>query len=200
MNHQGFGIVPRVPHLRGVNLVWVAALGLMLACAPRLSAREHPAFPASAGVAEAAAAAQVWAPDAFLVYLENDEDVDQTGAAERWGYLYFSPSLKQARGYSIRAGKILVADDLGMSFEAPPVSAQWIDSGAALAAAEENAGREFRTVHQGVLQTLLLARGAFHDDDPNLTTWTVIYSAPHAPSLFVMVDATDGKVRRTWRG
>src|SRR5262249_6340814 len=100
----------------------------------------------------------------------------------------------------IREGRVLVAEDLQMTFEAPPLAAHWIDSGAALAAAEESAGREFRTAHGGELETMLLARGAFHDEDPDLTTWTVIYRAPHAPSLFVVIDAADGKVRRTWRG
>ncbi len=197
MSDQGFGIVRRVPPFR---LTWILTAGLLALGAPRLLAREQPRFAAHAGVAAACAAATIWAPDAFLVYLENDESLDDAGTSGRWGYLFFSPSLKQARGYSIRDGKVLTAEDLQMSFEAPPVASQWIDSGAALAAAEEGAGREFRRDHAGRLETMLLARGAFHDQDPDLTTWTVIYSAPHAPSLFVVVDAAEGKVRRTWRG
>jgi hypothetical protein len=47
---------------------------------------------------------------------------------------------------------------------------------------------------------MLLLRGAFDDADPDATTWTLVFTAPNAPSLFVMVDAADGKVRRTWRG
>ena len=47
---------------------------------------------------------------------------------------------------------------------------------------------------------MLLSRGAFRDDDPDETTWTLIYTSPDAPSLFVVVDAAGGKVRRTWRG
>jgi hypothetical protein len=47
---------------------------------------------------------------------------------------------------------------------------------------------------------MLLMRGAFSEKDPDVTTWTFVYSAPGAPSLFVVVDATDGKVQRTWRG
>ena len=163
-------------------------------------AREAVRFEASAGVADASAAARIWAPDAFLVYLENDEDVGTGGTAGRWGYLYYSPTLKKARAYSVRDGRIIVAEDLAMAFEAPPVSTQWIDSGAALAAAEESAGRAFCHDQGGRLETMLLSRGAFHDGDPDQTTWTVIYSAPHSPSLFVVVDAAQGKVRRTWRG
>jgi hypothetical protein len=47
---------------------------------------------------------------------------------------------------------------------------------------------------------MLLMRGAFQDKDPDQTTWTLIYTSPSAPSLFVVVDATAAKVRRTWRG
>jgi hypothetical protein len=47
---------------------------------------------------------------------------------------------------------------------------------------------------------MLLTRGIFHDGDPNRTTWTVVYTAPGKPSLFVVVDARTGDVRRTWRG
>jgi len=47
---------------------------------------------------------------------------------------------------------------------------------------------------------MLLMRGAFDDTSPDRTSWTLVYTAPHAPSLFVVVDAAEGKVRRTWRG
>jgi hypothetical protein len=47
---------------------------------------------------------------------------------------------------------------------------------------------------------MLLMRGAMSEGDPDTTTWTFVYSASGAPSLFVVVDATNGKVQRTWRG
>jgi len=47
---------------------------------------------------------------------------------------------------------------------------------------------------------MLLLRGAFDDDDPDRATWTLVYTAPGAPGLYVMIDARDGRVRRTWRG
>ena len=186
---------PRLAGRAGLAVLLLSAL-LPLAAGAREAAR----FQAGAGVADASAAARIWAPDAFLVYLENDEDVDAGGTAGRWGYLYYSPTLKKARAYSVKDGRITVAEDLAMVFEAPPLSTQWIDSGVALAAAEEGAGRAFCHQQGGRLETMLLTRGAFHDGDPDQTTWTVIYSAPHSPSLFVVVDAAQGKVRRTWRG
>ncbi len=185
--------------LRPPRVALIAGLCVML-LAGRGTAGDHAAFEARAGLDPAGAAAQIWSPDAFLVYVENDEALDGRGAAPRWGYLYYSPDLNQSRGYSVRDGRILVAENLEMKFEAPPLSADWIDSGAALKAAEDNAGRAFCRDHEGRLSTMLLMRGAFQDSDPDQTTWTIIYTSPHAPSLFVVVDAVEGKVRRTWRG
>lgn len=183
---------------RAACAAWLA-LALTLAAGPA-AAGDPPPFAARAGFDLAAAAAAAWAPDAYLAYVENDEDLDAAGAAERWGYLFYSPSLGAARGYSVRDGKIAVAENLPMKFEAPPLGGGWIDSGAALAIAEQKAGLEFRREHGGTLATMLLLRGAFHAGDPDETTWTLIYTSPDAPSLFIVIDATAGKVRRTWRG
>jgi len=178
------------------------SLGVTLAClatAPA-TAGEPPPFAARSGVEIATSAARAWAADAVLVYVENDEDVDSTGAAARWGYLYYSAAGEKSRFYSVREGRIAAAENLEMKFDAPPLAAGWLDSGAALAAADQGAGGKFRAEHGGRPGTMLLMRGAFHGDDPDRTTWTLVYTAPGAPSLFVVVDAADGKVRRTWRG
>jgi len=178
------------------------ALGLIalaLLVSPVVAGKKPP-FKARGGLAIAHSAARAWANDAILVYIENDEVVDSTGSAERWGYLYYSPGMAESRVYSVREGKILVAEFLEMKFDAPPVAPDWIDSGQAYAVAEEMAGRSFRQLNQGKLDTMLLMRGAFYSGDPDQTTWTLIYTSPSAPSLFVVVDAKDGKVRRTWRG
>ena len=191
--------VPGAPLPTPRRALPLAVLVLALFAAPA-TARDHIPFNARAGLDVAQAAARAWSPDAFLVYVENDEDLDAHGAAARWGYLFYSPSLEKARVYSVRDGKILVAEYLEKKFEAPPVDAQWIDSAAALEAAERSAGRKFCQEHKGRLRTMLLMRGAFQDQQPDQTTWTLIYTSPHAPSLFVVVDASQGKVRRTWRG
>ena len=179
-----------------------ATIGLALLClfAAPVVAGKHVPFEARAGLDIAEAAARAWAQDAFLVYVENDEEIGDRGAAPRWGYLFFSPGTQESRVYSIRDGKILVAEYLEMKFDAPPLADHWIDSGSALAVAENMVGRSFRQLHQGHLTTMLLMRGAFYSGDPDQTTWTLIYTSPSAPSLFVIVDARDGKVRRTWRG
>jgi hypothetical protein len=80
------------------------------------------------------------------------------------------------------------------------VSETWIDSGAALAAAEKKAGAKYCIDNNGRLATMLLIRGAFHEQTPNATTWAVVYTSPHAPALFVVVDALKGDVVRMWRG
>lgn len=175
----------------------LAALAL-LAASPVHA--EHPPVAARSGLDLAWAGAHSWAPDAYLTYIENDEDLTDAGASPRWGYLFHSPSLDKSRAYSVRDGKILVAENLDMKFEAPALATDWIDSGRAIEAAERGPGRSYRTRHQGRLTTMLLMRGAFQDGDPDETTWTLIYTSPDAPALFVVVDAAGAKVRRTWRG
>ena len=176
-----------------------ALLGALLLAATAAAAPPPP-FEAGAGVALASEAAHAWANDAALIYVENDEDVNASGQAGRWGYLFYSATSDKARAYTVRDGRILAAENLDMKFVAPPVPTGWMDSGAALAAAEREVGAEFRTKHAGRLGTMLLMRGAFDADDPNRTTWLFVYVTPSEPSLFVVVDAADGKVRRTWRG
>ncbi len=198
---MGIPLPARPPRHRAWALALLSALLLVAALAAgRAQAGERAPFEAHAGLESAREAAQIWSADAVLVYVENDDALDARGSALRWGYLFYSPSQKKARGYSIRDGRILVAENLEMAFEAPPLSAQWVDSGFALEAAESQVGRIFRRDHSGRLSTMLLTRGAMSDSDPNQTTWTVIYTSPSAPSLFVVVDAAEGKVRRTWRG
>ena len=48
--------------------------------------------------------------------------------------------------------------------------------------------------------TMLLMRGAIQEDQPDRTTWMLVYTAPNLPALFVVLDAADGTVLRTWRG
>jgi hypothetical protein len=161
---------------------------------------DGPPMRARDGCGLAASAARSWAPDASLVYVENDEPVLSEGASERWGYLFYSPSLKKARAYSVRAGKIAQASDLDLRFEAPPIAEEWIDSGEAFLAAEEKAGARFRVDAKAVLSTMLLVRSGLDDKEPNRTTWMLVYTAPDVPALFVVVDAASGKVKRVWRG
>lgn len=174
-------------------------LGLVLLAAPLL-ARDPDPFAARAGLDVARAAAGAWAADAVLIYVENDEPVAPGGTAGRWGYLFYSPALDQARVYSVRGGKIVVAENLDMKFEAPPLALDWMDSDAAIAVGDRVAAGAFRKAGAAQLSTMLLMRGAFQDKDPDQTTWTLVYTSPQAPSLFVVVDASQGNVRRTWRG
>jgi hypothetical protein len=186
--------------VRSTSPWWIAVCALSVVVARPARAADPDPFAARAGLDVARAAAASWAPDAALIYVENDEPVGSDGAAGRWGYLYYSASLDRARVYSVRGGKIVVAENLDMRFEAPPLATDWIDSGAARQEADRVAASTFRKSGTATLATMLLVRGAFQDKDPDATTWTLVYTAPGAPSLFVMVDASGGKVRRTWRG
>ena len=184
-----------------------ALLVLALLAQPSLSQGEPPA-PASGPVGTTARegldlareAAFAWEADAALIYVENDETLAPDGRSARWGYLFYSPSRDKSRVYSVRGNEIVVAENLDVAFEAPPLASGWLDSGDALAVAEKKAGAEYRKEFGGNAETVLLMRGAFHDKKPDLTTWTVIYTSPSAPSLFVVVDAATGKVTRKWRG
>jgi len=182
-----------------------AGAGLLLALAPAIlpssvGVAAVPPTSAREGSAIAAEAARAWAPDAYLVYLENDEPLNGTGRAERWGYLFYSPSRDAARGYSVEGERIVVAGDPGFEFDAPPLSEGWIDSGAVLAAAERGAGARFRREHGGEIRAIYLMRAGLQERKPDMTTWTVVYDAPGVASLFVVVDAASGKVTRKWRG
>lgn len=156
-------------------------------------------FPARDGVGIVTEAAAAWQPDAYLVYLENDEPLDVSGNAARWGYLFYSPGADRVRGYSVQNGKIVQAGNVGVQFKAPPLPGQWVDSAVALAAARGKS-RDYCEEFGGHLDTALLMRGAFQEKNPDTTTWTLVYTAPNTPSLFVVVDAATGKVKRTWRG
>jgi hypothetical protein len=181
-----------------------AALALLCALAslaPSAARADDPApFAARAGLDAAVSAARAWAGDAALVYLENDGAVGPDGASGRWGYLFHSPASGSSRFYSVRDGRVVVAEAPDLVIGGPPLTATWLDSRAALAAADAGPGGKFRSEHGGVPNTMLLMRGTFQGDDPDRTTWTLVYRAPRAPALFVVVDAVDGKVRRTWRG
>lgn len=172
-------------------LAWTGTLAL---AAPR------PPVVARQGLPVATAAAKVWAADGFLVYLENDEPVDARGFAPRWGYLFYSPSLEKARAYSVREGRIVTAENLAMKLQAPPVHPAWIDSDIARRAADAEAVHVFGRNARPEVTTMLLARGAFGDQDPDPTSWTIVYHVSGAAALFVNVDAVTGAVRRSWRG
>lgn len=178
------------------------AFGATLLAAAAIQVAADPPMAAGArdGLGLAEAAARSWAPDAALVYLENDEDLDATGRSPRWGYLFHSATNDRARAYSVREGKIRHAEDVEVRLSAPPLTDSWIDSDRAFAAAEEKVGRKYCEALGGQVTAMLLVRGALHPSEPERATWTVVYRADGAPSLFVLVDAACGDVVRTWRG
>ena len=185
-------------HHRAATSLLILIAHLTVA-APTMAGDPAP-YSARTGLDAARDAALTWAADARLVYLENDEDVALNGNATRWSYLFHSAGKDKARGYSVRDGKILEATDLGFDFDAPPLPENWVDSSEALSAAEKKAGRKYREESGGSLSNMLLIRGAFYDKKPDTTTWALVYKAENQPTLFVVVDATEGKVVRTWRG
>jgi hypothetical protein len=120
-----------------------ALLALLLVAAGPAAPEDRTPVHARAGLDLATAAATIWAQDATLIYLENDEPLDTHGASRRWGYLFYSQALNKARGYSVKDGKIVVAEDLTMKFQAPPIPGEWIDSAAAFTIGDEGPARRF---------------------------------------------------------
>ncbi len=189
-------ILPNNRPLVGAGLL---TLTVTLVAAVALAAEARP-FTARQGLDLAQDAAGVWADDATLVYLENDEPLSDAGTAARWGYLFYSAAAGASRGYTLRAGEVLEAADLDFDFSAPPLPQQWLDSATVLATAYQDAGQEYCTEYQGRLATMFLIRGAFHEKDPDRSTWAVIYTSSNEPNLMVVVDAIEGKVVRKWKG
>ena len=178
----------------------IASLVLAVVLTSVTASADAPGIPARAGLALAEAAATAWAPDAELVYLENDEPLDASGRAARWGYLFRSATLGRARVWSVREGRIVTAENLELRFDAPPLPSGWLDSDAVLAAAEQKAAQAARREGRGRLLTMLLMRGAESGSDRDATTWTFIYGASGGAAFHVVVDAATGQVKRTWRG
>ncbi len=174
-------------------------LVLLVLCSGARAHADTPPSAARAGLALASAAAKAWAPDAELVYVENDDPADAAGRSARWGYLFRSASRARARTWSVSDGRIVAAEDLAFRFDAPPLPAGWLDSDAAVTAAEKAVAQAAKREPRGRLQSLLLMRGVSADEEFTPVTWTFVYSAASSGSLHVVVDATSGRVLRTWR-
>ena len=188
----------RILHRGFTGPAALAALMAVFAFSGAGQAGDRPPGQAREGLRLAQEAAFAWAHDAHLAYLENDEPLSESGAAARWGYLFYAPSRDAARGYSVEGGKIVQATDLSVRFEAPPISDSWIDSQAALAAARQ--ALRGNRAGDGPPSTMLLMRGAFDEKEPDRTCGLICYRAPGSPSLFVVVDAGSGSFVRTWKG
>jgi hypothetical protein len=169
---------------------------VVVLCAARPArAGDERAQTARDGLSLAQAAADAWADDARLVWIENDAELDAQGRAAAWGYLYFSPEKRSLRSYSVRDRKLTVAQDHRVSTEAPGVDLGWKDSGDAARAAWKHGGREFAS-GGGTLESLLLVRGVFAQE----SAWVAIFNAGQGPRLYLVLDALKGEVLKRWRG
>jgi hypothetical protein len=150
---------------------------------------------ARAGMQLAAAAADAWADDARLVWIENDTPIDPQGDAAAWGYLYYSASLHAMRSWSIKAGEIVHAEDQAVIAAAPPIAIEWQDSDAMAGVAWRELGSEIQA-SGAALENLVLARGVFAEE----TAWVAVFAVGDAPRHFLLFDAKSGGFIKRWRG
>lgn len=181
--------VAALPRWRRAGSRCLLAAGLWLLGATPAGAAET----ARTWLGVALHAADTWADDAQLVWVENDASMDANGRADAWGFLFYAPSLHAMRSYSVRDGILVQAQDQPLSVVAPPIEA-WIDSDVATRQAWRRAidtwGEDVR------LENLLLVRGVFAPHD----AWVAVFARGEGPRLFVVCDAKSGDVLRAWRG
>ena len=91
--------------------------------------------------------AQSWASDAELVAIRTDE-LNTSGQSYGWSYVYFSPSLNEYHEFFIFADFIIseVFDD-DHEPDVTPLPETWVDSDAAVLAADTNGGSDFRATY-----------------------------------------------------
>ena len=140
----------------------------------------------------AAAAADAWADDARLVWVENDAAVDAAGRAAAWGFLYYSPAHGAMRSWSVRGGVITTAEDHAITAPAPAL-VEWVDS-SAVAARVLDRGQQSCTACS--LESLLLVHGVFAPGP----TWVGVFGGNGGPRHYIVCDATSGEIVRDWRG
>ena len=148
---------------------------------------------ARAGLQLAEQAADAWADDARLVWVENDAPLDAAGRAEAWGFLFWSSSQGAMRSWSVRSGKIDAAEDHAVTARAPALEV-WVDSDAVIQGARSRARESCAA--GCALQSLLLVHGVFDAG----TAWVAVFTTPDGPNLYVVCDAASGRVLRDWRG
>lgn len=170
-------------------------LGFIIVLALAAAVQAEDARTARDGIVLASAAADAWADDARLVWIENDAPLAGDGRAASWGYLYYSPEKHAMRSYSVGSERIEVAQDHSVGAEAPAVESEWMDSVEAAQYVWEQGGGEFCGT-EGSLDKLLLVRGVFVSG----TAWIGIYRNGDGPRLYVVVDAQSGDLLRRWRG
>jgi hypothetical protein len=174
---------------------WMPVAALVVALVPSRPAWAEPAS-ARTGMHLAAAAADAWADDARLVWVENDAPVDSAGRADGWGYLYYSREKHAMRSWSVREARIVAAIDHTVSAEAPALAGEWQDSPDIAARAWDARGEAAAPATAATLQSLVLVRGVFAAE----TAWVAVFDDGPGPRLHVLLDAATGDVLKRWRG
>lgn len=169
--------------------------GAVLVVLAGVAVPESRAETARDGLALAAAAADAWADDARLVWVENDSSIDAFGQAASWGYLYYSPEKHAMRSWSVDGAEIVEAVDQAVVAEAPAIDSGWKDSAEIAAVAMQKAAEELG-VTSPVFDSLVLVRGVFAPG----SAWVAVFANGGGPRLFLLFDSRSGDLQRKWRG
>ncbi len=174
---------------------------LALSCGkegPSDNVHPAPTVPITAGEAYPAVQILVTAVDSTLRLMSvRSSDLDTAGASPSWSFLFATPTLPQKFCYytAIHGDAWLdhsttTSPGVGAAF----VSHSWMNSSDAARIAEDNGGREFRSLHPGCT----VSAGLGEPVVPNPGTyWYFTYRSAAPPQVFlnITVDATTGDVK-----
>jgi hypothetical protein len=176
------------------------ALALVLSLAPALvCAAADPATlarPAATSIrateahAPALSAARAWAGDAALVYAESTDSLYADGSARGWSFVFWSPTQRGARGFTVRIGGALDAFSFASPFDPPTLEDGWLDPVAilALAAKDPQARPRVRPA-----STMVLSRGLVTANAPPRGAWLLTEPDANAEWIFDALRGTGGR-------
>ena len=129
------------------------------------------------------------ASDAKLL-LVSSTDVDTTGKAASWDYLYSSIANRKEYYFHTENTAIIYDSSRDMRVGIAPVDSNWIDSDSALYLAELSGGEEFRIIYPESQISAVLYKIVYPPID---TYWDIQYVGTNS-SITIRINAITGKV------
>ncbi len=134
--------------------------------------------------------ARSWANDATLVYAESADSVMADGSARGGHLVYWSPTLRTARGFTTRTNGALVAFAFTAPFDPPAIEDGWLDPVAILALATRDPQARPRVRGSSVL---VLSRGLVTSTAPTRGVWLLTEPDANAEWIFDALRGNGGR-------